>query len=118
VLHAGHAHRGTGREAKNAGLYAYNHNLDTSEEFYGEIISTRTYDNRLETIEHVRKSGISVCSGGIIGLGESENDRIGMLHVLANLPEHPSRCPSTPWCPWKARRWKTRNAFRCGKWCG
>jgi len=78
---------------KNAGLYAYNHNLDTSEEFYGEIISTRTYDDRLETIGHVRKSGISVCSGGIIGLGESENDRIGMLHVLANLPEHPESVP-------------------------
>ncbi len=78
---------------KEAGLYAYNHNLDTSEEFYSEIITTRTYDDRLETIDHVRKSGISVCSGGIIGLGETENDRIGMLHVLATLPEHPESVP-------------------------
>ncbi|MDJ1482143.1 biotin synthase BioB [Cytophagaceae bacterium YF14B1] len=78
---------------KDAGLYAYNHNLDTSEEFYNEIITTRNYDDRLETIEHVRKSGISVCAGGIIGLGETENDRIGMLHVLSTLPEHPESVP-------------------------
>lgn len=77
----------------NAGLYAYNHNLDTSEEHYGEIISTRTYNDRLNTLENVRKSGISVCSGGIIGLGETVNDRIGMLHTLANLPEHPESVP-------------------------
>lgn len=78
---------------KDAGLYAYNHNLDTSEEFYNEIITTRNYDDRLETIEHVRRSGISVCAGGIIGLGETENDRIGMLHVLSTLPEHPESVP-------------------------
>ena len=78
---------------KDAGLYAYNHNLDTSEEHYNEIISTRTYDDRLDTLENVRKSGISVCSGGIIGMGESEQDRIGMLHTLANLPEHPESVP-------------------------
>jgi len=78
---------------KEAGLYAYNHNLDTSEEFYNEIITTRNYDDRLETISHVRKSGISVCAGGIIGMGENEQDRIGMLHVLATLPEHPESVP-------------------------
>jgi biotin synthase len=78
---------------KSAGLYAYNHNLDTSAEHYEEIITTRTYDDRLDTLEHVRKSGISVCSGGIIGLGESEEDRIGMLTTLATLPQHPESVP-------------------------
>jgi biotin synthase len=78
---------------KNAGLYAYNHNLDTSEEHYDKIISTRTYDDRLDTLNNVRKSGISVCSGGIIGLGESHTDRIGMLFTLSNLPEHPESVP-------------------------
>ncbi|GAB3929483.1 biotin synthase BioB [Larkinella terrae] len=78
---------------KNAGLYAYNHNLDTSEEYYGDIISTRTYDDRLDTLGHVRQAGISVCSGGIIGMGESHQDRIGMLLTLANLPEHPESVP-------------------------
>lgn len=78
---------------KEAGLYAYNHNLDTSEEHYNEIITTRTYDDRLDTLSNVRKAKISVCSGGIIGLGESVNDRIGMLHTLATLPEHPESVP-------------------------
>ncbi|EMR04811.1 biotin synthase BioB [Cesiribacter andamanensis] len=78
---------------QEAGLYAYNHNLDTSEEHYGEIISTRTYQDRLDTLNNVRKSGISVCSGGIIGMGESQHDRIGMLHTLATLPEHPESVP-------------------------
>ena len=78
---------------KDAGLYAYNHNLDTSEEFYDDIISTRTYDDRLETLEHARKAKISVCSGGIIGMGESNLDRVGMLHTLATLPEHPESVP-------------------------
>jgi len=77
----------------DAGLYAYNHNLDTSKEYYGEIISTRTYDDRLETIEHVRKAGVSVCCGGIIGLGEKHEDRINMLHTLATMPEHPESVP-------------------------
>lgn len=77
----------------DAGLYAYNHNLDTSKEYYGEIISTRTYDDRLETIEHVRKAGVSVCCGGIIGLGETHEDRINMLHTLATMPEHPESVP-------------------------
>jgi biotin synthase len=78
---------------KEAGLYAYNHNLDTSEEHYDKIISTRTYDDRLETLENVRKAKISVCSGGIIGMGEQHEDRIGMLLTLANLPEHPESVP-------------------------
>ncbi|MEO6219302.1 MAG: biotin synthase BioB [Ginsengibacter sp.] len=77
----------------DAGLYAYNHNVDTSEEHYGDIITTRTYNDRLKTLGNVRKAGISVCSGGIIGLGETYEDRIGMLHTLATLPEHPGSVP-------------------------
>ena len=76
-----------------AGLYAYNHNIDTSEAHYSEIITTRTYDDRLNTIAHVREAGITVCSGGIIGLGETDADRIGMLFTLANLPQHPESVP-------------------------
>lgn len=78
---------------KEAGLHAYNHNLDTSEDYYKEIITTRTYDDRLQTIGNVRKAGISVCSGGIIGLGETHEARIGMLYTLATLPEHPESVP-------------------------
>jgi biotin synthase len=78
---------------KEAGLYAYNHNLDTSSEYYDQIITTRTYDDRLETLENVRKTGISVCSGGIIGLGETDMDRIAMLHTLSTLPQHPESVP-------------------------
>lgn len=81
------------QKLKDAGLYAYNHNLDTSEEFYDDIITTRTYNDRLETLGHVRQAGISVCSGGIIGMGELQEDRIGMLHTLATLPEHPESVP-------------------------
>ncbi|WP_276481960.1 biotin synthase BioB [Paraflavitalea pollutisoli] len=77
----------------NAGLYAYNHNLDTSSEYYGEIISTRTYDDRLQTLDNVRKAGVSVCCGGIVGLGETHEDRIHMLHTLATMPEHPESVP-------------------------
>ena len=84
---------GQAQKLKDAGLYAYNHNLDTSEEFYGDIISTRTYNDRLDTLGHVREAGISVCSGGIIGMGESHNDRIGMLLTLATLPQHPESVP-------------------------
>jgi len=78
---------------KEAGLYAYNHNLDTGESFYENIITTRKYENRLETIENVTKANISVCSGGIIGLGETDEDRIDMLHTLATLPTHPESVP-------------------------
>lgn len=77
----------------DAGLYAYNHNIDTSKEHYNDIITTRTFDDRLKTLGHVRKAGISVCSGGIIGLGETHNDRIGMLHTLCTLPQHPESVP-------------------------
>jgi biotin synthase len=78
---------------KDAGLYAYNHNLDTSEEKYEDIISTRTYDDRLKTIDNVRKNKLRVCSGGIIGLGETTEDRIAMIQTLANMPEHPESVP-------------------------
>ncbi len=84
---------GQAKKLKEAGLYAYNHNLDTSEEHYEEIISTRTYNDRLETLENVRNADISVCSGGIIGMGETAEDRIGMLHTLSNLPQHPESVP-------------------------
>ena len=77
----------------DAGLHAYNHNLDTSKEHYSEIISTRTYDDRLSTLENVRKAGVTVCCGGIIGLGETHSDRINMLHTLVNMPEHPESVP-------------------------
>ncbi|KAJ6370429.1 hypothetical protein OIU76_028662 [Salix suchowensis] len=80
-------------ELKKAGLTAYNHNLDTSREYYPNIITTRSYDERLETLQHVREAGISVCSGGIIGLGEAEEDRVGLLHTLATLPTHPESVP-------------------------
>lgn len=76
-----------------AGLYAYNHNLDTSADYYSEIISTRTYDDRLQTLDNVRKAGVSVCCGGIIGLGEKHEDRITMLRTLATMPEHPESVP-------------------------
>lgn len=78
---------------KEAGLYAYNHNIDTSENFYDQIITTRTFKDRLDTLENVRQSGLTVCSGGIIGMGETDEDRIGMLHILATLPQHPESVP-------------------------
>ncbi|MDE3109364.1 MAG: biotin synthase BioB [Acidobacteriota bacterium] len=78
---------------KQAGLTAYNHNLDTSPEFYGEVISTRTYEDRLRTIGHVREAGITVCCGGILGMGESDEDRIGLLEQLARLDPHPESVP-------------------------
>ncbi len=78
---------------KEAGLYAYNHNLDTSDEHYGEIISTRTYKDRLETLDNVEKAGLSVCCGGIIGLGETDDDRIKLLHTLATREQHPESVP-------------------------
>ncbi|OYY77795.1 MAG: biotin synthase BioB [Sphingomonas sp. 28-62-20] len=78
---------------KQAGLDYYNHNIDTSPEHYGDIITTRTIEDRLNTIENVRSAGINVCSGGIVGLGESQTDRAGMLQTLANLPDHPESVP-------------------------
>jgi biotin synthase len=78
---------------KEGGLDYYNHNVDTSEEFYGEIITTRTYQDRLDTLAHVREGGMKVCAGGILGMGEARSDRAGMLRTLANLPEHPESVP-------------------------
>jgi len=86
----------TGEQAgrlKDAGLDYYNHNIDTSPEYYGEIITTRTYDDRLNTLSNVREAGINVCCGGIIGMGEELEDRVGMLHTLATLPVHPESVP-------------------------
>jgi biotin synthase len=78
---------------KTAGLDYYNHNLDSSPEFYDEIITTRTYDDRLATLGHVREAGIRVCCGGIVGMGETREDRVGMIEALANLPTHPESVP-------------------------
>ncbi|WP_456297182.1 biotin synthase BioB [Vibrio sp. AK197] len=80
-------------ELADAGLDYYNHNLDTSPEFYGNIITTRTYQDRLDTLSHVREAGMKICSGGIIGMGESDHDRAGLLMELANLPVHPESVP-------------------------
>jgi biotin synthase len=85
----------------DAGLYAYNHNIDTSEENYNNIITTRNYEDRLKTLENARKAKLTVCSGGIIGLGETDADRIGMLHVLSNLPHHPESVPINALVPVK-----------------
>ena len=81
------------RRLADAGLHAYNHNLDTSREFYGNVITTRTYDDRLRTLQAVRDAGVTVCSGGILGLGESVDDRLSMLRTLANLSPHPDSVP-------------------------
>ncbi|KAJ3513730.1 hypothetical protein NLJ89_g2787 [Agrocybe chaxingu] len=81
------------RQLKEAGLTAYNHNLDTSREFYPKVITTRSYDERLDTISAVRDAGISVCSGGILGLGESDEDRVGLIYEVSNMPEHPESFP-------------------------
>jgi biotin synthase len=78
---------------KAAGLDYYNHNLDSAPEFYGEIITTRTYEDRLQTLDHVRAAGIHVCCGGIVGMGETREDRVGMIATLANLPVHPESVP-------------------------
>ena len=81
------------RRLRDAGLDYYNHNLDTSPEFYGNVITTRTFQDRLDTLQHVRDAGINVCSGGILGMGESSTDRARMLQELVNLPEHPQSVP-------------------------
>ncbi|OJU13840.1 MAG: biotin synthase BioB [Caulobacterales bacterium 68-7] len=78
---------------KAAGLDYYNHNLDTSPEYYPTVVSTRTYDDRLDTLAHVRAAGMSTCCGGIVGMGETRSDRAGLLQALANLPEHPDSLP-------------------------
>jgi biotin synthase len=89
----GMLNEGQASQLKEAGLNAYNHNLDTSPEFYGSIITTRVYDERLRTLAAVRKAGITVCCGGILGMGEGEGDRIGLLQQLATLAPHPESVP-------------------------
>ncbi|EDN09922.1 biotin synthase [Histoplasma capsulatum] len=89
------------KELKDAGLTAYNHNVDTSREFYPSVITTRTYDERLQTLSHVRDAGINVCSGGILGLGEDDSDRVGLLHTAATLPAHPESFPVNALVPIK-----------------
>jgi biotin synthase len=81
------------QELKGAGLDYYNHNVDSSEDYYRKIISTRTYQHRLDTLEAVRNADLKVCSGGIVGMGETRTDRAGMLVTLANLPQHPQSVP-------------------------
>jgi biotin synthase len=84
---------GQAKQLKAAGLDYYNHNLDTSPEYYGAIITTRTYQDRLDTLGHVRDAGIHICCGGIVGMGEGSEDRVGMIATLANLPVHPESVP-------------------------
>ena len=101
------------RALADAGLDYYNHNIDTSPEHYGEIITTRTFQERLDTLEEVRKAGISVCCGGIVGMGESRDDRVGFIHALATLPRHPESVPINALVPVKgtvARRYVGRGA--------
>jgi biotin synthase len=86
---------------KEAGLDYYNHNIDTSPEHYGEIVTTRTFEERLETLAHVRSAGIAVCCGGIVGMGESREDRVGFIHALATLPLHPESVPINALVPIK-----------------
>ncbi|KAK6428951.1 biotin synthase [Oleoguttula sp. CCFEE 5521] len=88
-------------ELKDAGLTAYNHNLDTSREHYPSVITTRTYDERLQTLDHVRKAGLNVCSGGILGLGEKPEDHVGLIYTMANLPAHPESFPVNALVPIK-----------------
>jgi len=85
----------------DAGLDYYNHNIDTSPERYGEVISTRSFEDRLETLNHVRQSGMNVCCGGIVGMGETREDRIGFIHALATLPDHPESVPINALVPVK-----------------
>jgi biotin synthase len=89
------------KELKEAGLTAYNHNLDTSREHYPSVITTRTYDERLQTLAHVREAGINVCSGGILGLGEKAEDHVGLLHTVSTLPSHPESFPVNALVPIK-----------------
>ncbi len=81
------------KQLKDAGLDYYNHNLDTSPEYYDSVVTTRTYQDRLDTLEHVRSAGMSTCCGGIVGMGEARRDRAGLLHALATLPAHPDSLP-------------------------
>jgi biotin synthase len=89
------------KELKEAGLTAYNHNVDTSREFYPSVISTRTYDERLQTIQNVRDAGLNVCTGGILGLGEKAKDHVGLIHTVSTLPAHPESFPVNTLVPIK-----------------
>jgi len=89
------------KELKEAGLTAYNHNVDTSRDFYPSVISTRSYDERLQTIQNVRDAGLNVCTGGILGLGEKPSDHIGLLYTVATLPSHPESFPVNTLVPIK-----------------
>lgn len=89
------------RELKDAGLTTYNHNLDTSREHYPTVITTRSYDERLATIQNVREAGINVCTGAILGLGEKANDHVGLIHTVATLPQHPESFPVNALVPIK-----------------
>jgi biotin synthase len=81
------------KQLKAAGLDYYNHNLDTGPEYYAQVVTTRTYQDRLDTLQHVRDAGMKTCCGGIVGMGESRRDRASLLHALATLPEHPDSLP-------------------------
>ncbi len=99
----------------DAGLDYYNHNLDTAPEYYQDVVSTHQYQDRLDTLAAVRGAGISVCCGGIVGMGETrESHRAGLMAQLANLEPYPSPCPSTAWCACPAPRWPT--ASRSIRW--
>ncbi len=89
----GMLNEGQAKDLAEAGLDYYHHNIDTSPEYYETVVTTRTYQDRLDTLEHVRQAGMAVCCGGIVGMGESRADRVGFLHALANLPEHPQSVP-------------------------
>lgn len=101
---------------KDAGLTAYNHNLDTSEEFYDKIITTRSYDERLNTLKNVAKAGISACCGGILGLGESEKDRVSLLHTLANLDPQPESVPINMLVPVKGTPLENQEMLDIFEW--
>lgn len=92
---------GQAEQLAEAGLDYYNHNVDTGPEYYERVITTRRYEDRLETLEHVRAAGISVCSGGIVGMGETREDRVGFIHTLATLPRHPESVPVNALVPVK-----------------
>jgi biotin synthase len=99
-----------------AGLDYYNHNLDTSPEFYREVITTRTYDDRLATLANVRAAGVNLCCGGIVGMGESRDDRAGLLHQLATMDPHRRACRSTCSCRCRARHWTMSSRSTDSSW--
>lgn len=101
---------------KEAGLTAYNHNLDTSREFYDKVITTRSYDDRLDTLKNVAKAGISACCGGILGLGESEEDRVSLLHTLANLDPQPESVPINMLVPVEGTPMENNKALDIFEW--